>query len=114
MSVISRNRTQELYLLLLTPRRVASDAVHHRSRDQIVHDTQTRIAKYHHMVDRAFHEFRKERLRFPDPVKGAVISEIHFIFTLEHRLAVEYVEHVDRQIELVCRRFSARHVEFYV
>ena len=64
------------------------------------------------MINRAFHQLCKKLLCLFDTIKCSIIPNVYLVQAFECGLAVEHIEHADRQIELVRSRLAARHVEF--
>ena len=81
MSVISRNRTEELYFIQFRPWRASENSVCHRACNRIVHNIQAGITENHNVVFRNFHHVSKKLLRLCDSVQNTIISAVHSIFT---------------------------------
>ena len=82
MSVISRNRAEEFYLIELTPWSVATNTKHFCTGNLIIHDIQAGVTIYNHIF-----RFRSDHIcyqffSFRNTIKDTIVSQICTVFTL--------------------------------
>ena len=80
MSVISRYRAKEFYLVKLCPRGASHDTMCHRSCNSIIHYVQAGVTKDDNIVLRYFHHIRKKLFCFFDSIDHSIVTAIYSFF----------------------------------
>ena len=112
MSVISGNRAQKLYMIQFTPGGISQNAMGHGTGYRIIHDGQTGITAYDHVLWFYLQNIRHQLLCLRNAIQTSVVSHIHSILSLHSALRIHSIQKIHCHIQLIDCRFSSGHIQF--
>ena len=112
MSVISWYRAQKLNLIQLAPRGTAHYAKKHGSCNCIIHNIQTCIAAYDHLICRNAKHIANQLFCLRNAVQQSIVSAVNAAFCFQVCIRMNHIKKVPFHIKLCRRRLSTRHIKF--
>ena len=111
MSVISRNRAEELHMLLLAPWFAATYTKCIRTCNCIIHNRKTRITTHDHILALCIYHTCHKSFCFRNTVQYTIVAAVCSILGNKLRRRIQNIHNPHGKSQLFRRRFSSCHVQ---